>query len=209
MTDSRFIVFLGVAALLTLSPGADTALVTKNALGRGRASALFTTLGICLGCLTHAIASSLGLSLILSRSLRAFEVMKWMGALYLMYVGFQSLRQAWSGAASGAPAAADQPGARLRSFLEGLLTNLLNPKVAIFYLTFLPQFVDPGQPVLSQSLMLASIHIAMGLVWLSAYATFLSKLSTVLMRPAVKRRMEAVTGAVLIALGLRLALERR
>ncbi len=209
MTDSRFIVFLGVVALLTVSPGADTALVTKNALGRGRASALFTTLGICLGCLTHAVASSLGLSLILSRSARAFEIMKWAGALYLMYIGFQSLRQAWKGSAATAPGATEPSAARLRSFMEGLLTNLLNPKVAIFYLTFLPQFVDPVRPVLSQSLMLASIHIAMGLIWLSLYAAFVSKLSGVLMRPAVGRRMEAVTGAVLIALGFRLAMERR
>jgi threonine/homoserine/homoserine lactone efflux protein len=209
MTYSSFLVFLGVAALLTLSPGADTALVTRNALGRGRASALFTTFGICLGCLTHAIASSLGLSLVLARSREAYEIMKWAGALYLMYIGFRSLRQAWSGAAGAPPPSGDLTGARLRSFLEGLFTNLLNPKVALFYVTFLPQFVDPARPVLGQSLLLASIHIAMGLVWLSFYAAFISRLSGVLLRPTVRRRFEAATGAVLIGLGIRLAVERR
>src|SRR5439155_8993270 len=96
-----------------------------------------------------------------------------------------------------------------RSYVEGLLTNLLNPKVALFYLTFLPQFISPGDPVLQKSLLLAGIHITLGLVWLSVYAYFVSRLSALFSRADMKRRLERVTGALLIALGLRLVWERR
>jgi threonine/homoserine/homoserine lactone efflux protein len=202
MLDSRFFVFIGVAALLTITPGADMALVTRNALARGRRAAWLTSLGICLGCLVHAIASSAGLSAILSRSAEAFQVVKLIGAGYLIFLGVRTL------AARGETAA---PIALrgLSNFSEGLLTNILNPKVALFYLTFLPQFIAPGEPVLKKSILLAGVHISMGLAWLTAYATFVDRLGRVLSRSRVKRRMEALTGAVLIALGLRLAVAER
>jgi threonine/homoserine/homoserine lactone efflux protein len=202
MLDSRFFVFLGIAALLTITPGADMALVTRNALTRGRTAAFFTTLGICLGCLVHAVASSAGLSVILSRSAQAFQIVKLIGAGYLIFLGVRTL-------ATTSPAALPGATKGLSNFSEGLLTNLLNPKVALFYLTFLPQFIAPGEPVLRKSILLAGVHIAMGLVWLTAYAAFLGRLSGLLSRSAVKRRMEVLTGAVLIALGLRLAVAER
>ena len=202
MLDSRFFVFVGVAALLTITPGSDMALVTRNALTRGRGAAFLTSLGICLGCLIHAIASSAGLSAILSRSAEAFQIVKLIGAGYLIFLGVRTL-------ATRGEAAAPTASRGLSNFSEGLLTNLLNPKVALFYLTFLPQFIAPGEPVLRKSILLASVHISMGLVWLTAYAAFLDRLGGVLSRSRVKRRMEALTGAVLIALGLRLAVAER
>jgi RhtB (resistance to homoserine/threonine) family protein len=204
MLDPRLVAFVGIAALLTITPGADTALVTKNAITRGRAAAFWTTLGICLGCLIHSIASALGLSAILARSAQAFEIVKWIGAAYLAWIGTRSL----VGQAVGLPRPAEA-GPTRASFHEGLFTNLLNPKVAIFYLTFLPQFVDPARPVLQQSILLACIHIVMGLVWLTLVAHFLTSLGGVMQRPSIKRRIEQVTGAVLITLGVRLAFERR
>ena len=182
--DSPFIAFLGIAALLTIIPGADTALVTKNSISRGRIAAFFTTFGICLGCLCHATASALGLSLVLRESARVYEWVKLAGAGYLIYIGARAL---W---------AARKP-------------NLLNPKVAIFYLTFLPQFIAPGENVLRKSLFLASIHVLMGLVWLCSYAVLLDRMSAVLTRPSVKRKLEAFTGAVLVAFGVRLTIARR
>jgi threonine/homoserine/homoserine lactone efflux protein len=210
--DSRFIAFLGIAALLTIIPGADTALVTKNALSRGRTAAFFTTFGICLGCLCHATASALGLSVVLRESARAFEWVKLAGAAYLIYIGARSLWAARNDPKMelvATPAASCTNGGLLRSFSEGLFTNLLNPKVALFYLTFLPQFIAPGESVLRKSLFLASIHVLMGLAWLCSYAMLLDRMSSVLTRPALKRKLEAFTGAVLVAFGLRLALERR
>jgi threonine/homoserine/homoserine lactone efflux protein len=210
--DSRFIAFLSIAALLTIIPGADTALVTKNALSRGRTAAFFTTFGICLGCLCHATASALGLSVVLRESARAYEWVKLAGAAYLVYIGARSL---WASRnnpkmdLANTPTASGADAGWLRSSSEGLFTNLLNPKVALFYLTFLPQFIAPGESVLRKSLFLAGIHVLMGLVWLCSYAMLLHRMSSVLSRPAVKRKLEALTGAVLVAFGLRLALERR
>jgi RhtB (resistance to homoserine/threonine) family protein len=207
--DPRLIAFVGVAFVLVILPGADTALVTRNTLALGRRSAMATIAGIGSGCVIHATASALGLSAILATSAAAFNVMKTVGAAYLVWIGIQSIRGA--GAAPSAPAAPSVKPAHqtLGPFLQGFLTNVLNPKVAIFYLTFLPQFIGPGQPVFRRSLVLAAIHIAMGFVWLATYAWFVDRLGAVLTRPRVKAWLERVTGGLLIALGLRLAWERR
>jgi RhtB (resistance to homoserine/threonine) family protein len=201
--------FVSVAAVLTIAPGADTALVTKFALSRGQRAALAATLGIATGCTVHATFSALGLSVILARSAAAYHTVRLVGAAYLVYLGARML---WETRGSKTPAAGayeeappSPSGSALGAFGTGLLTNLLNPKVAIFYLTFLPQFVDATQPVLPQSLLLAGTHVAMGIVWLAAYARFLSLFRRVLMRPVVKRWMERATGAVLIAFGLKVA----
>jgi RhtB (resistance to homoserine/threonine) family protein len=205
--DPRLYAFIGVAALLTILPGADMALVTRNVLAVGRRRAMLTIAGICAGCVIHATASALGLSAILATSATAFNVVKTLGAGYLIWIGIQSIRDA---AHPAAVASADSTRrARLGPFLQGFLTNILNPKVAVFYLTFLPQFISPGEPVLRRSLLLASIHIAMGFVWLTAYAWFIDRLGAVLTRPRVKAWLERVTGGLLIALGARLAWERR
>jgi len=205
--DPRLYAFIGVAALLTILPGADMALVTRNVLAVGRRRAMLTIAGICTGCIIHATASALGLSAILATSATAFNVVKTLGAAYLIWIGIQSIREAGQPAPVTSEASARR--ARLGPFLQGFLTNILNPKVAVFYLTFLPQFISPGEPVLRRSLLLASIHIAMGFVWLTAYAWFIDRLGAVLTRPRVKAWLERVTGGLLIALGARLAWARR
>jgi len=209
--DSRFVAFLGIAALLTIIPGADTGLVTKNAITRGRTAAFFTTFGICLGCLCHATASALGLSVVLRESARLYEWVKLAGAGYLIYIGARALWAARKpyGIEHSIAFSAEQRCGVWVSFVEGLFTNLLNPKVAIFYLTFLPQFIAPGENVLRKSLFLASIHVLMGLVWLCSYSMLLDRMSSMLTRPSVRRKLEAFTGAVLVTFGLRLAIERR
>jgi threonine/homoserine/homoserine lactone efflux protein len=205
--DPRLVAFIGVAAILTILPGADMALVTRNVLVVGRRRTMLTIAGISVGCVIHATASALGLSAILATSAAAFDVVKTIGAAYLVWLGVQSIREA---ARPASPrSAASGPSAALGPFLQGFLTNVLNPKVAIFYLTFLPQFIGPGEPVFRRSLLLASIHIAMGFVWLSAYAWFVDQLGAVLTRPRVKASLERVTGGLLIALGARLAWARR
>src|SRR5947209_6332710 len=200
MFDSRFVVFLGIAAILTITPGADTALVTRNVISRGRAGAFFTTLGICLGCLTHATLSALGLSAILRSSETLFNIVKFAGALYLIYIGAVSLWTAWRGN-DAAAVTEDRRTVRdrrpVRSFIEGYGTNLLNPKVSIFYLTFLPQFISPGEPVFRKSILLAGVHVLMGLLWLTLYAALLDRIGGWLLRPSVRRRLEAITGGLL------------
>ena len=206
--DPRLYAFIGVAALLTVMPGADMALVTKNVLAVGRRRAMLTIVGICAGCVIHATASALGLSAILATSATAFNVVKTLGAGYLIWIGVQSIRESRN-AAAPVQSSDSSRRARLGPFLQGFLTNILNPKVAVFYLTFLPQFISPGEPVLKRSLVLASIHIAMGFVWLTAYAWFIDRVGAVLTRPRVKMWLERVTGGLLVVLGARLAWERR
>lgn len=214
MLDPQILAFAGVAALLTITPGADTMLVMRSVLARGQRAGLLTTVGIGTGCLVHAALSALGLSLILMRSALAFDVVKLAGAGYLVYLGVQSLRQAWRHEGGMMPLESAQLEMPHRSavstpFVVGLLTNLLNPKVAIFYLAFLPQFIRPGNPVLAKSLLLATLHATMGVAWLSLVTLFLSRLRAWLVRPRVKRVLETFTGTVLILFGVRLALARR
>jgi len=214
--EARYLAFLGIAALLTITPGADMALVAKNAFTRGRRASFATILGICSGLVVHATASALGLSVILAKSARAFAIVKWAGALYLAYLGLRAL---WRACKTNAPSPLALPaGERGRSdgsgrawaagYGEGLLTNLLNPKVVLFYVTFLPQFIAPGDSVLGTSLLLASAHILMGLIWLTIYGAALRKLNTAMARGG-RRTLEAATGGLLVALGIRLAFVKR
>jgi threonine/homoserine/homoserine lactone efflux protein len=225
---AQLLAFLVVTGLLTITPGADMALVMRHALGSGRRQAFFASLGIGLGCLIWGTASALGVAVVLAHSALAFTVLKYVGGAYLIYLGAQAL---WSAVRSesttkrakdteeesssrfsnlrGYPSECPRRGpSRSACFTQGLLTNLLNPKVAVFYLTFLPQFVASDRPVLPQSLFLATTHVLIGLVWLTLYARFLDRMAAVLLSSRVKRRIEAVTGAVLMALGIRLALAK-
>ncbi|HEY3218927.1 MAG TPA: LysE family translocator [Candidatus Limnocylindria bacterium] len=205
MIEPRFLAGLGVLVLLTISPGADMALIAKVTIARGRRAAFFTSVGICSGLVVHATASALGLSVVLAISAEAFTFVKIAGAAYLAYLGLQSLRDSFR-----APlAASDEPRAAGGSFLVGLLNNVLNPKVAVFYLTFLPQFVDPSASVLAQSLLFALAHAAMGILWLAAYAYAIARISQRLAGGRLRRWLERATGVVLIGLGARLAFERR
>ncbi|HEX7981569.1 MAG TPA: LysE family translocator [Gemmatimonadaceae bacterium] len=219
MTAS-LLAFIPVALLLTLIPGADTALVTRNALTLGLRGARWTILGICTGCLIHATASALGLSAILATSARAYEVVKYVGAAYLVWIGVQGIRGAGRGAdpstACGmiesrgqTPSGSDPLASGGHPFTQGFLTNILNPKVALFYLTFLPQFIPADAPILRTSLLLAMIHNALGFAWLSIYARFVDRLRGALTRPVVKAWLERVTGGALMLLGARLAWSRR
>ena len=205
MIDPRFLAGVGVLVLLTISPGADMALVARITLARGRRAAFLTSLGICSGLLVHATASALGLSVVLATSADAFTAVKLAGAAYLTYLGARSIRDSLR----DVPIAETQLVRPGTSFVQGLLNNVLNPKVAVFYLTFLPQFIDPAGNVLAQSLAFAAAHAVMGIAWLTAYAYVLARLSDVFARGGVRRWLERVTGAVLIGLGVRLAFERR
>jgi len=213
MIDNQVLAFTGVAAILTVTPGADTMLVMRSVFARGRRAGLLTSLGICSGLFFHATLSALGLSLILVRSATAFELVKLMGALFLIFLGGQSLwrvfRHGSKKLSTNERTLNKHKKEWWQSFFEGLLTNVLNPKVAIFYLAFLPQFISPSDPVLAKSLLLAGIHFMIGILWLSLVTMFLGKVRAVLTRPRVQRIIEATTGTILVAFGARLATERR
>jgi threonine/homoserine/homoserine lactone efflux protein len=202
------LLFVGIAALLTITPGADMAMVSRSVLIGGRREAFATTLGILAGCLVWAIVSAAGVAAVLAASRTAYDALRLVGAAYLVWLGVQSLLAARRGDYRDEPER--RPGAgRSSAFRQGLLTNLFNPKIAIFYSTFLPQFIGPGDPALLLSILLAGVHIGFGLVWLTGYAWLLDRAVTAFKSSRVRRALDALTGTVLVALGLRLAAERR
>lgn len=211
LLDPQVLAFAVVAALMTVSPGADTFLVVRNTLRGGRGDGWATVAGICSGLFVHALLSALGVSAILAHSAAAFLALKLAGAAYLAWLGIQSLRSSARATAGIEPAAAAVPGRAhpARSFREGFLTNLLNPKVIVFYLALLPQFISPGDAVLAKSLLLAAIHFAEGILWLGFVAWAVDRSRRYFLRPLLRRWMDAICGTVLVALGLRLAFAQR
>jgi threonine/homoserine/homoserine lactone efflux protein len=201
------LLFVGVVALLTITPGADMAMVARSVFTGGRRDAFATTLGISAGCLVWAFASAIGVAAVLAASRTAYDALRLVGAAYLVWLGVQSLLAARRGAAAEPPPTIG--GRRASPFRQGLLTNLFNPKIAVFYSTFLPQFIAPGDPVVALSLALAGVHIAFGLAWLSLYAWLLDRAVAAFKGSRLRRALDAVTGTVLVGLGLRLAAERR
>src|SRR5262249_55054630 len=166
MIDAQVVAFTLIAAALTLTPGADTMLVVRNVLRGGRRDGVVTTVGICLGLFVHATLSAMGVSVLLLHSATAFHLAKCAGACYLVWLGIQSL----GGAVCRQSHATGMEGgvtttvvSSQRCFLEGMLSNVLNPKVAVFYLAFLPQFISPTDAVLQKSLLLAGIHYVEGI----------------------------------------------
>ncbi len=195
--------FIVAAALLTMTPGVDTAMVLRVATVEGRRSAAAAAAGICAGCLGWGALVALGLAALLRASPLAYDVLKWMGAAYLLWLAAGLLWRPRDGLAG--------PDAPMRSgagalFLRGFLTNALNPKMGIFYVTFLPQFIPAGVAIGPHAFLLASIHVALAVVWFAALIGATAGLSRWLRRPAVIRTLDRVTGAVFIAFGVRLAL---
>ena len=210
--SSQLLAFTAVAAVLTVTPGADMAIVTRNALAGGLRAAFATALGIAAGCLCWAAAATLGVAALLSASSLAYNVLKIAGAVYLAYLGLRSLIGARRLLREPPDAVVDAPGGAIRplaALRQGLTTNLLNPKIAVLYATLLPQFISPGDPVIAMSLAMALIHGVLGLAWLTLFARMLIAARATLERPRVRAALEALTGSVLVALGVRLALTRR
>jgi threonine/homoserine/homoserine lactone efflux protein len=214
--------FLLLTVLIVLAPGPDTAIVTKNALQHGRASAIRTSFGVVTGLLCWTLASAVGVAALLRASTRVFDLVRLAGAAYLVFLGIQAIADSFRRRHSNEPtaiaasddddddddaAAADRPAPP--AFRQGLLSNLLNPKIGVFFTSFLPQFVAPGAPAFWVTFLLGSMFAAIGLAWLLTYTVVATRLAAVLRRSAVRRWVERVTGVVLIAFGVRLALERR
>ena len=199
------IAFIAAASILTITPGVDTALVLRSAAGGPRPAA-FAACGIALGCLLWGGAVSIGLGALLAASPLAFTAVKWAGAAYLLFLGVKLIlhpREDFRGAVT-VPERLD----RWRSFRRGLLTNLLNPKVGIFYITFLPQFVPSDVNVAIFSFLLATIHVALGLAWFALLIAATVPMGRLLRRSKIVKAMDRVTGTIFIAFGVKLALSR-
>jgi threonine/homoserine/homoserine lactone efflux protein len=197
------IAFAPVALLLSLAPGPATALVVRNAARGGRRHALFTTVGSSLGVFAWGAFAALGIAAVVAASAEVFTVMKLVGAAFLVYLGIQSLR-----GRREAPAAA-RPRAPRSAFREGLVTAVANPKLAAFFVALFPQFVPRGAPVLPSALLMAATIVAIDFAWYSSLAYLVARARRAFVEGPWLRRFERLTGAVLVGLGVRLALERR
>lgn len=210
MSDGQMLTYLLAITLLTLTPGVDTLLVIRNTLRGGWRDGLVSSTGICSGLFVHASVSALGISAILLHSAWAFSALKLAGAAYLIWLGINSLRGVFRGESRGLGRleAANGEGFRVsRSLREGFLSNVLNPKTVIFYMAFLPQFIDPQGSALVQSLGLAGIHFVIAMIWQALLALMVRRAGLWMTQPSTRRRLEGLSGSLLLALGVRLGLE--
>jgi threonine/homoserine/homoserine lactone efflux protein len=211
LLDPRFGAYVAVSAVLIVTPGPDTALVTRNALRSGRRAASITTFGIGAGSLVWAVASVLGVAVLLDRSVVAFTVFKLAGAAYLGYLGVRSLigsLRTGRRAPVEAPAPRRKPLDDRGALRQGLVGNLLNPKAGAIFATVMPQFISPGDGAGRFALMLLAYETIL-LTWLHVYGYLVSRAGQSRAGARVRRGLEGVTGVILVGLGIRLALERR
>ncbi len=201
--------FTLAAGLLTVTPGLDTALVLRTTAVEGSRQGMRAALGINLGVLIWGFAASVGIGALLAASRLAYDSLRVVGALYMLWLGARMLAGAF--AKPKAEPQSDAPAAPTRRswFVRGLLTNLLNPKVGVFYVTFLPLFVPAGVNVTAFSMLLAGIHVLEGLTWFWLLTTLMRPLARWVQRSSVKRALDGLAGSVLIGFGLGLFLERR
>jgi threonine/homoserine/homoserine lactone efflux protein len=199
---AALLAFVLVAAVVIVTPGQDTALTVRNTLAAGRRAGLRTATGVVAGQAVWALAASVGLAALLVASEPAFVALKLAGAAYLVYLGARALIAAVRRRTDPADAIAGQGGHELR---QGLLSNLGNPKMAVFFTGLLPQFGHSFAGLAA----LGAVFCTMTFVWLGLYATVVARVGDVLRRRPVRRMLDAVTGAALIAFGLRLATSGR
>lgn len=211
--DAGLWTFLIAITLLTMSPGVDTLVVIRNTLRGGFRDGLTTSVAICLGLFVHATISAAGISLILLQSATLYTLLKMVGALYLMWLGYKSLRSALrtKGVAQLQMIEEITVKARpsfWRSFREGFLSNVLNPKTIVFYMAFLPQFILPTEPAMLKSLFLAGLHFVIANVWQLMLVLLVGRATYWLSQASVMRVIDGLIGSVMIGFGLRLALDK-
>ncbi|WP_075596429.1 LysE family translocator [Novacetimonas hansenii] len=199
------IAFVAAASLLTITPGLDTAMVLRVATSSGTRPALMAGLGVALGCLVWGIAASLGLGAVLRASELAYNLIKWSGAAYLCWLGINLLLHPRTNLTDGMTSSMASASKALR---QGFLTNILNPKVGIFYVTFLPQFMPPSGHLVQYALLLTSIHAMLTVLWFSILAMATAPLLRLLKRPRFLSVIDRLTGGLFIAFGLKIALSK-
>jgi threonine/homoserine/homoserine lactone efflux protein len=201
---TSLLAYVAAASLLTITPGLDTALVLRTAAGGSPQRAALAGIGIVTGCLVWAVAVALGLGALLAASKLAYTILRWVGAAYLLWIGYQMLRHPRL-----VYVTSDASDKTRGAFVTGALTNLLNPKVGIFYVSFLPQFVPPNVSVGPYILLLGAIHALLGLVWFALLIWATRPIASWLKKPVVVQACDRLTGSVFVASGLGLALGSR
>lgn len=209
---TSYLAFIGISLVVITTPGPDTALTIRNTLLAGARGGIFTAIGVSVGLLVWALAASAGVVGLLVASAPLFEALRLAGAAYLILIGAQTLYRAFRPASGTRRAAGNGAARRLgpaAAFRQGLINDLANPKIAAFFASLFPQFVPPGGASFWTLLTLGGLFSSMTLMWLVVYAVAVEKAGDILRRSGIRRAIEGVTGAVLIAFGLRLATEQR
>ncbi len=204
--DIGLLSFVAISAVVIMTPGPDTALTIRNVLVGGRSAGVATAFGVVAGPATWAVAASAGVVSILLASEAVFHAVKLAGALYLIYLGARSLWNAWR---NGALIPVNGTRSNAGAFRQGLISNLANPKMAVFFASILPQFAPRDGAVFATLLALGALFCAMTLAWLSLYSVAIGRLRDVFNASRVRRALEGQTGAALVALGVRLAASER
>jgi threonine/homoserine/homoserine lactone efflux protein len=208
--DTQLMTFAGITLGLTMMPGANMMLVIRNSMSSGQRAGILTAIGGGGATMLHALLSAFGLTMILVSSTMAFEVVRTIGAGYLIFLGGQSLSRAWRQSSKSLDMQRIvAPTTPRQSLIDGFITNLFSPETTIFYLAVAPQFIQPGESVLAKTLLLATIHFVMRLVWYTPVTLFVGRIRAWLNRPQVKRGIETITGILLIIFGIRLLVSRR
>jgi threonine/homoserine/homoserine lactone efflux protein len=202
--------FLALSALLAVAPGPDTAISTRNALVGGRRAGLFTILGVSLGLSVWTLATGAGIAALLRASEPAFLALKLAGAIYLAVLGVQALLSAARATGGrGVDRFTPRPIAPRAAFRQGMLTNLGNPKIAVFFTSFLPQFTPAHHGTFAALVLLGLLFCLVGVTWLTLYVLAVARIGDFLRRPRPRRVLDAFTGIVLVGFGVRLATEHR
>ncbi|MBN1957927.1 MAG: LysE family translocator [Desulfuromonadales bacterium] len=209
----QFWTFLVAITLLTLFPGVDSLLVVRNASRGGWRDGVATSTGICCGLFVHALVSALGISALLLQSAVAFSALKFIGGGYLVWLGVCSLWQAMKTGGTFGPQLNAVSGSRplqlKRSLREGFISNVFNPKTLLFYMAFLPQFIDPVRSPLVQSLFMAAIHFAVAMIYQGLLSVLVIRIKGWFQGGFLRRLSSGLVGVLLISFGLRIFLEKR
>jgi len=210
--NAPFLTFLGISALVIATPGPDTALTIRNTLLGGRRAGMSTALGVAVGEGIWAVATSVGLVALLLASEPVFQALKLLGAAYLLYLGLQSLRSAFSRASASLDSGAHKARTGLRNaraFRQGVINDLSNPKMAVFFASVLPQFAAQGHGMLSELVGLGIIFASLTFAWLALYAFVIARAGDLARASKVGRTIDGVAGVALVGLGVKVALEDR
>jgi len=202
----NFYLFVITCVFLIILPGPDTAIMTKNTLTVGKQGGFKTMIGICCALSIHTLTAIVGLSAIIAKSALLFSIFKYIGAVYLIYLGIKSLWTLRNQETTETVVKIKYK--NTSSFKQGFLTNLLNPKIAVFFLTFLPQFVNPGSHTFMPFLILGMTYIVLTIVWYLFYIYLLNQISAFMKKPKTQKAIEGITGTILIGFGIKLALEK-
>ncbi|ACK97106.1 LysE family translocator [Bacillus thuringiensis] len=205
----NYLLFIIMSICLIILPGPDTAMATKNTLIAGKVGGVKTVFGTCIALLIHTLAAVIGLSALIVKSALLFSIFKYVGALYLIYIGIKALLAVRNKEGVDTnDISLNNENKHTSCFRQGFLTNLLNPKIAVFFLTFLPQFLNPNHNTFIQLLVMGLTYLVLTAFWFAFYIFLIDKISAFMKKPKTQRYIQGLTGIVLIGFGVKLAFEK-